>query len=126
MRKISDEKKLAISTEEKDGYPIVTVTGEVDLYTATQFQEALLAAGLDAPALIVDLSEIAYIDSAGLSALLLIYKRLSSRGATLYVISPPDNPGVRRVIEVTRLDSLIPIHPTVDDLLKELRLRKNA
>ena len=118
--------KIQISTTEKDGYPIVSVSGEIDLYTAPEFQDALTLAGRDAPVLIVDLSGISYIDSAGLSVLLLIYKRLSARGAAFFVVSPPDNPGVRRVMEVTRLDSLLSIRPTVEDVLRELHMQEAA
>ena len=115
-------KKLAIEITERGGYPIVAVSGEIDLYTAPQFRDALAAVRDDAPALIVDLSRISYIDSAGLSALLLTYRRLSGRGAVLCAVARPDNPGVSGVIEVTRLNSLIPIHATVEDALKELSM----
>lgn len=121
-----NEEKPAIEITERDGYPVVSVCGEIDLYTAPQFQLALTSAEKDRPVLIVDLSGISYIDSAGLSALLLTYKRLSGRGAKLYVVAPPDNPGVRRVMEVTRLDSLIPVRPSMDDVLNELKMHGAA
>lgn len=126
MRNSQDEKKIQISSDTRDGYPVVTVAGEIDLYTSPQFQEVLATAAKGSAVLIVDLSRISYIDSAGLSVLLLMYKRLSARRGALYVVSPPGNPGVRRVIEVTRLDSLISIRPTLDDVLRELNMQRAA
>ena len=126
MRNSQDEKKIQISSDTRDGYPVVTVAGEIDLYTSPQFQEVLATAAKGSAVLIVDLSRISYIDSAGLSVLLLMYKRLSARGAAFFVVSPPDNPGVRRVMEVTRLDSLISIRPTLDDVLRELHMQGAA
>jgi len=126
VRNSQDEKKVQISSDTRDGYPVVTVTGEIDLYTAPRFQETLETAAKNSAVLIVDLSLISYIDSAGLSVLLLMYKRLSARRGTLYVVSPPGNLGVRRVIEVTRLDSLVSIRPTLDDVLRELNMRRAA
>jgi len=122
----AQSEKLRISSAVREGFPVVTVSGEIDLYTAPRFSDALAEASGNAAALIVDLSTISYIDSAGLSALLAVFRRLSSRGASLYVISPPNNPGVRRVMEVTRLDSLISVRPTLEDALKELRVKKAA
>jgi len=115
VRNSQDEKKVQISSDTRDGYPVVTVTGEIDLYTAPRFQETLETAAKNSAVLIVDLSLISYIDSAGLSVLLL-----------MYVVSPPGNLGVRRVIEVTRLDSLVSIRPTLDDVLRELNMRRAA
>ena len=126
VKNLQDQEKIGITSEVKDGYPVVTVSGEIDLYTAPRFSEALADAVRTANVLVVDLSGISYIDSAGLSVLLLTHKRLSARGASLYVVSPPSNPGVRRVMEVTRLDSLISIRPTLDDVLRELNMQRAA
>lgn len=126
MRTAEPKKKLDISIEHRDGYPVVSVVGEIDLYTASEFQEALSDVSKDARVLILDLSRISYVDSAGLSLFLAMHKQLSSRGAALYIVAPPNIPGVSRVIEVTRLDSLIPVRPTVDDVLKELHVQEAA
>lgn len=121
--------KVRLSTEliERDGVPIVRVHGEIDLHTAPEFERALRA-GMErrTPALIVDLSDISYVDSSGLSALLAANKELSARNAALYVAAPPGRPGVRRVIEITRLDTVIRVRDTVEDILDEFGRREAA
>lgn len=121
--------KVRLSTEliERDGVPVVQAHGEIDLHTAPEF-ERTLRAGMDrrTSALIVDLSDISYVDSSGLSALLAANKELSARDAALYVAAPPGRPGVRRVIEITRLDAVIRVRDTVEDILDEFGRREAA
>lgn len=126
MKTAEPKTKLDISIGHRDGCTILSVAGEIDLYTAPEFLEALRDASKDARVLILDLTRISYVDSAGLSAFLVVYKQLSSRGAALYIVAPPNSPGVSRVIEITRLDSLIPVRPTVDEVLAELHAREAA
>ena len=118
-----------LSTEmiERDGIPVVRVCGEIDLRTASEF-ERVLEAGIErgTAALIVDLTDVPYLDSAGLSALLAAHKSLSARNAVLYVVAAPGRPGLRRVLEITRLDTLIAVRDTVEDALKEMRSSKAA
>ena len=118
-----------LSTEiiERDGIPVVRVHGEIDLHTASEFERALRV-GIErgAAALIVDLTDVPYLDSAGLSALLAAHKSLSARNAVLYVVAAPGHPGLRRVLEITRLDTIIVVHDTVEDALKEMRPSKAA
>ena len=124
---MGDEVRLSTELIERDGVPIVRVHGEIDLHTAPEF-ERTLRAGMDrrTPALIVDLSDISYVDSSGLSALLAANKELSARNAALYVAAPPGRPGVRRVIEITRLDTVIRVRDTVEDILDEFGRREAA
>ena len=124
---MGDEVRLSTELIERDGVPIVRVHGEIDLHTAPEFERALRA-GMErrTPALIVDLSDISYVDSSGLSALLAANKELSARNAALYVAAPPGRPGVRRVIEITRLDTVIRVRDTVEDILDEFGRREAA
>ena len=77
-----------------------------------------------APGLIVDLTDISYIDSAGLGNLLAAFKDLARRDAKLYVISTPNNPGVRRILEITRLDTVMNVRDTVEAALDDLKTPK--
>lgn len=117
---MSERKRLTVRLSESDGIPVLQVDGEVDLYTVEEFNKAL-DSGVEKAraALIVDLSKLSYVDSAGLSSLLSAYKRLSARGAELYVISPPDCPGVSRVLKITRLDMLFKVRENLRQALSE-------
>jgi anti-anti-sigma factor len=122
-----EESRLSAKLTEIDGVPVLQVHGEIDLYTAPEFRDALQqGVGQDPRALIVDLSDISYIDSAGLGALLAAFKMLSVHDAELYIVTNPQSPGVRRVMEITRLDTLMKLYDSLDDALKDLAIRKAA
>ena len=103
------------------GMPLIHTSGEIDLYTVPQFQQALRA-GMDSgsPVLIVDLTDVQYIDSAGLSALIGAYKELSSQKRRLFVIAPENHPGVSRVLEISRLNTIISIRGSLKEVMSEI------
>lgn len=110
-----------------EGIPMLRVHGEIDLYTAPEFERALDEGVKRAgDILIVDLTQTSYLDSAGLSALLAAYKALDRREAMLYVIADPYRPGIRRVLEITRIDTLIQVRSSLNEILSEIRLSKAA
>lgn len=119
---MSDQPRLSVEITDHEGLPVVHVRGEIDLYTVPEFEQALQE-GINrgGPALIADLSDVPYLDSAGLSVLFAAYKALLARNAILYVVAHLGQPGVCRVLEVTRLDTLIRVRGTVEDVIKELQ-----
>lgn len=85
---------------------MVVVHGDVDLKTAKSFRAALDDAAQDGkPRLIVDMSEVPFMDSSGLAALIGAQKAL--KGRTTLVVICPEN--LRRIFEVTRLDSIVSV-----------------
>jgi len=122
-----DNTRLSAQITSINGIPIVAVQGEIDLYTVPEFRKALQQVIDEEPsALIVDLREISYIDSAGLGALLAAFKTLSAHNAPICVVTGPDNPGVRRVLEITRLDTLMLIRNSVEDAVRDLSVSRAA
>lgn len=82
--------------------PTITVAGEVDIQTSPILEEqlvALLDQGLSS--VIVDLDQVTFLDSTGLSVLIAGLKRCQTAGGTLRVVSP--QPNVRRVFAITGL-----------------------
>lgn len=119
--------KLKTEITEVEGVPLVRVHGEVDLHTVHELESALrVGAARAKSALIVDLGDISYLDSAGLGALLAAYRTLSAKDSALYVVAPLNRPGVCRVLEITRLDSLLRVRHSMDDVLKELKTTRAA
>ena len=89
-----------------DETQLVAVHGDVDLKTAKAFREALDDAAQEGrPRLIVDLSEVPFMDSSGLAALIGAQKAVRDR--TQFVVICPEN--LRRIFEVTRLDTIVTI-----------------
>ena len=92
---------------------VVTASGEVDLFTAPRLHAALVeAASGGAPALLVDLSAVTFIDSAGLGVLVAAFKRSRAHGGALHLVVPPGR--VRRPLEVLGLDAVLPLHSSLD------------
>jgi anti-sigma B factor antagonist len=94
---------------------VVTVGGEIDLYTAPQLRNELVES-LEAGTrrLVIDMSRAEFCDSTGISVLLSAMKRSRDRGGDLELVAP--KPAVMKVLQVTGLDEVFVIHPDLDAL----------
>jgi anti-anti-sigma factor len=89
----------------------LALEGELDLASITTFEDHLRRAEAGGPELLViDLSDLAFIDSSGLRALVMADERARSEGRRLAIVPGP--PPVRRVFEITKLDERLEL---VDD-----------
>ncbi len=97
---------MAIQTDtgERDGLTTVWVRGALDYQGADQLREQLktLAAKAAAPRLVVDLSQVPFIDSNGLVALVSGQKAMRQQDGELILSGV--KPQVMRVFQLTRLD----------------------
>jgi len=99
---------------------IVTVRGEIHVSTAQEFAlrlEEAIARG--APALVLDLTAVTFIDSTGLSVLLNGQRSVTLRGGRLAIAV--SNPTVLRLFEITRLDATFELRPTCEEALAAVR-----
>jgi anti-anti-sigma factor len=83
-----------------DGRDVLHVSGEIDLQVADELRGAGLAA-VSADGVAIDLSEVTFIDSSGLAALIEINNVTQSAGQRLTLVSPSRT--VRRILELTGL-----------------------
>ncbi|WP_395106647.1 STAS domain-containing protein [Actinomadura sp. SCN-SB] len=108
--------ELNVSTASQGGHAVVTATGELDLYTAPKLQSALATLLRDqADRIVVDMSGIEFCDSTGVNVLLAALKRIKERNGTLELAAP--RPAVRRVLQVTGLDTVftvVDVAPALD------------
>jgi anti-anti-sigma factor len=100
---------------------LVYAQGEVDSSTAGQLRSQLEAAlqqagSQESRLLIVDLQGVTYFGSAGLNAVLDCHKHGAQAGTSVRLVA--DNGLVVRPIEVTNLDSLLELYPTLPDALE--------
>lgn len=95
----------------------IRLNGEVDVYSAPRLRNAMLE-HIDAgrPSLIVELSEVTYLDSSGLGVLVAGLKRAKEHEGQVYIIAPM--PRIMRVLEITGLDKVFTITATVDEALQ--------
>lgn len=91
-----------------DGSVRVKVTGELDLSTSPELDAALRREIGEGKRVVLDLSEIAFIDSTGLNALISALRASDSNGAGL-MVSPSLPTQVRKVFEITGLNQVLPL-----------------
>lgn len=75
--------------------------------------ELVLLADKDVKNLIMDLSEVQYVDSSGLSAILTadrLWKKIGS-----FVLAGAEQPAVKKLMEISRLDTILTMVPTVSE-----------
>ena len=60
---------LTIEARHEQGYPVVTVAGEIDIATAARLRERLFELAAGGRPLVADLDQVRFIDSAGLAVL---------------------------------------------------------
>ncbi|MFJ8899760.1 STAS domain-containing protein [Streptomyces sp. NPDC102359] len=98
---------------------VVVVTGDVDLHTAPVLRaQALTAVGQGAPHLVLDMAQVDFVDSTGLSTLIVLMHATQEAGGSLRIASVPDR--LVRMVTMTGISQLLPMHDTVADALAAL------
>jgi anti-sigma B factor antagonist len=108
-------KDPVLGVEKQGDACVVRLGGELDLYNAPQVREALNGASEDSPErVVVDLSEVEFIDSTALGVLIEARTRLDNRRAFLLAA-----PGLetRRALEISGLDRHFAVHKSVSEAL---------
>jgi anti-sigma B factor antagonist len=97
--------------------PVLAIKGEIDVYSAPDFKQAVVGLIDDGTRhVILDMSDVTYMDSSGFSTLLSATKRLRPEGGALHLVGT--RPTVQRILHLTRLDTVLELHPDVDDALQ--------
>jgi len=120
-RRVNAMELLVVDSEVRPEAVLVHAKGEVDSSTAGELSSQLEAALLQAESqgsrlLIVDLQGVTYFGSAGLNAVLDCHKQGLQAGTSVRLVA--DNGLVVRPIEVTNLDSVLELYPTLPDALE--------
>jgi len=114
-----------INTEQlgPDAY-VVSLVGEVDLYTAPEFKQKLLEViGQGGREVIVDFSDTTFIDSTTLGVLVGGVKRLRTNDGQLSLVCNDRN--ITKIFEITGLDRVFTIYPTRDEAVSKLSASAN-
>jgi anti-sigma B factor antagonist len=111
--------ELSVSHQSVAGYPVLEVRGEVDVYSAPAFKEAITSLlGPDSPVVMVDLCVLDFLDSTGLGVLVAARTAAADAGGQLPVIC--DRERILKLFRITGLDGVFDIYPTVDDAVQAL------
>ncbi len=108
---------MQVSIEKREGQvAVVTPDGRLDLASASEFKQTLndiVEAG--DRILVVDLSNVSFVDSSGLGALISGMKATRLAGGDLRIARVGEQ--ARLILELTTLDKVIKIYPTVEEAL---------
>ena len=90
---------------------IVAAQGELDLHTAPRLAAAL-APHVDAGEwVIADLTAVTFMDSSGIAVVVHALASARASGAQLALVGP--QPRVRKVLAITGVDGMLPVHDTL-------------
>jgi anti-sigma B factor antagonist len=107
---------LTITTREAEGRTVVSVAGEIDVYTAPRLREEiteLVAAGTYD--LVVDMSEVEFLDSTGLGVLVGGLKKVRAHDGSLQLVCNQDR--LLKIFRITGLAKVFVIHDTAEAAL---------
>lgn len=103
---------------EQEGAPVVAVSGEVDLHAVPRFraamQDAESKADGDGLLILVDLSEVEFMDSSGLGVLIGHHRELEETGGELRIVA---GDAAMKILRLTSLDTVFGIYTSREEAL---------
>lgn len=100
-----------VETSAEDGSMRIALSGEIDVANAAAIEDELRAAVSHQPTTVsVDLTDLTYLDSAGIRLLFTLASRLQALRIVLELVVPLDSP-TRRLIELSGFESLAALRP---------------
>lgn len=111
---------IEITDETENGVSICRIRGRLDGATSASADQHLitLAERPETTAIILDLSGLEYISSAGLRVLLMAAKRAQKTSSRLLLASPRE--AVKQVLDLSGFTSILDIHATRHEALSAL------
>jgi anti-sigma B factor antagonist len=99
-----------------DGAAVVGLVGEIDLAWAETLREELhVALSTMSTRTVVDLSQATFLDSSAMGAIVSAGMRARDAGGWVRLVGPPDN--VRRVLELTQIDTVLGLYDSVAEAI---------
>jgi len=105
------------------GATVCRPVGELDAFTVSQFRQSL-AELASSPYLLIDLSGVPFVDSAGLGALIGGIRRVRELGGGVAVACP--RPPLTRLLRTTGFDRVVTVTATLDEAVASLGVAEQA
>lgn len=105
---------LQLTTQQIDGHAVVRLKGELDIATVDDLRDDLRKARQSyGEHVILDLTELEFMDSQGLSVIVGCHKTVTAAGGSLGLVAP--RPIVRRTLEITGLTGRLHVFDTIEE-----------
>ena len=109
--------KFRVDVREQDGAPLLAVIGELDLASTPALEQELERVSADAPSLvIIDLRELDFMDSTGLSVLIRAHQQSQQAGYRLGIVNGSRQ--IRRLLTLTGVADRLTIADSPEDFAK--------
>lgn len=111
--------RLETQVKESGGIKVLDLAGEVDVYTAPRFKDAvneIIESGQRH--LVINMERVTYMDSSGFGTLLSATKRLKPAGGTVNLVKCSGS--IDRILRITRLDAVFRTHNSVEEAIQSL------
>ncbi|MFI8194107.1 STAS domain-containing protein [Streptomyces sp. NPDC085946] len=102
---------LSIAVTATGDIRMLTLAGEIDHHTGETLQQALDITGTTRPRIVIDMRQVAFMDSSGINILITAHQHITQAGGWLRLAEP--TPSVRRVLQLVGIDQLIDCRDTL-------------
>jgi anti-sigma B factor antagonist len=113
--------ELSVTRHGSGEVPVVAVNGEIDVYAAPALRDGLTELLEDGSSVVVDLTDVGFLDSTGLGALVAARTTASEKGASLPLVCTHQR--ILKLFTITGLDEVFSIYDSVDHALAGLDAR---
>ncbi|AFZ07345.1 MULTISPECIES: STAS domain-containing protein [Oscillatoriales] len=105
--------------EVRNNCQLFRLTGLLDAFSEATFRKVISKCIDEGPKhVILDLSQIDFVDSSGLGALVQLVKKAQTLEGTLQIVS---NPRVTQTVKLVRLEKFLSLQPSVDEAVKNVK-----
>jgi anti-sigma B factor antagonist len=111
---------MKIQTRNESDITVIDLAGEIDVSQAPRLRQTILELfeNKEVNKLLINMTEVIYIDSAGLSVLIAAHRQVNNKNGAFGLCNLQQP--VRQVCHITGIDKVIQIFPTVKEALAEL------
>jgi anti-sigma B factor antagonist len=114
---MTSDAQFEVTASGEPGVPVLGVRGEIDVASAPEFHSSLSdLIGQGSEMVIVDLSEVSFIDSTGLGVLVGAEKEMRASGQELRLVVT--RPQITKILELTGLDEVFTVLPSTNDAVR--------
>lgn len=116
---------VGVQIEQRDDDVVVArLTGELDISVADQARRKIAdAVPNSAVGVIIDMSELEFMDSSGVSMLFSLARKVGSHRQQLRVVAPPGRP-VSRVLQIVEFGRAAPVDDDLDSAVAEIATQR--
>jgi anti-anti-sigma factor len=107
---------MKMTTENVNGYEVVTLHGCMDVETVQELRGDFDTLALNAESDVVfDMTDVNFMDSSGVGALVFTFKRLKAKRLSLHMVGLCNQP--LKLVRLLRIDQSIPAHASLEELV---------